>query len=107
MKKASKVVAARPRAKPVRARRAQLIMPSVAENREIRRGIAADSDTYVPSDAEFARMKPVRGRPKGSGSRVRLTVRLDRNVVSRLRATGPGWQTRLNDLLVRAAERAR
>jgi uncharacterized protein (DUF4415 family) len=61
----------------------------------------------VPSDAEFKKMKTVRGRPKGSGSRVRLTLRLDKDVVSRFRATGAGWQTRLNDLLVRAASRAK
>ena len=90
-----------------RANRASVVLPTLAEDRAIRRGIAADKNTYVPSDAEFSRMKPVRGRPKGSGSRIRLTVRLDRNVVLRFRATGPGWQTRLNDLLVRAAQRAR
>ncbi len=52
-------------------------------------------------------MKPFRGRPAGSGSRVSITLRLDKNVISRFRATGPGWQTRLNELLVRATQRAR
>jgi len=85
----------------------RLIPPTAAEERAINRGIAADEDTYVPTDAEFAQMKPFRGRPAGSGSRVSITLRLDKNVISRFRATGPGWQTRLNELLVRAAQRAR
>jgi len=86
--------------------RKRLLLPTPAEERAINQGIALDPDTYVPNDEEFARMKPLRGRPKGSGSRVRLTLRLDRNLVERFRATGPGWQTRLNELLVRAANRA-
>lgn len=90
-----------------RTRVLRLIPPTAAEERDINRGIAADEDTYVPTDAEFAQMKPFRGRPVGSGSRVSITLRLDKNVISRFRATGPGWQTRLNELLVRAAQRAR
>lgn len=91
-----------------RTRVLRLIPPTAAEERAINRGIAADEDTYVPTEAEFAQMKPFRsGRPAGSGSRVSITLRLDKNVISRFRATGPGWQTRLNELLVRAAQRAR
>lgn len=85
----------------------RVILPTPAEERAINRGIAADPDTYVPTDAEIAGMKPLRGRPRGSGSRVRLTLRLDRDVVARFKSTGPGWQTRLNELLIRAAQRAR
>lgn len=88
-------------------KRPALIRPTAAEERAINRGIALDPDTYVPTDAEFAEMKPVRGRPRGSGTRVRLTLRLDRDVVDRFKSTGPGWQTRLNELLVRATQRAR
>lgn len=40
-----------------------------------------------------------RGRPKGSGAKVQLTLRLDRDVVEAFKATGAGWQTRLNDAL--------
>ncbi|MFO1465084.1 MAG: BrnA antitoxin family protein [Steroidobacteraceae bacterium] len=84
-----------------------LILPTAAEERAIARGIAADEDTYEPTEEEFKSMKPFRGRPAGSGSRVSITLRLDKNVISRFRATGPGWQTRLNELLVRATQRAR
>lgn len=39
------------------------------------------------------------GRPKGSGSKELVTLRLDRAVLDHFRAGGPGWQTRLNDTL--------
>jgi uncharacterized protein (DUF4415 family) len=46
------------------------------------------------------------GRPKGSGTKEVVTLRIDRDVLDRFRADGPGWQTRLNDVL-RAASAPR
>ncbi|HEV8030981.1 MAG TPA: BrnA antitoxin family protein [Stellaceae bacterium] len=46
------------------------------------------------------------GRPKGSGTKELVTLRIDRDVLDRFRADGPGWQTRLNDVL-RAASAPR
>ena len=40
----------------------------------------------------------VRGRPKSS-QKSAVSLRLDNDVIKALRATGAGWQTRLNDLL--------
>ena len=37
------------------------------------------------------------GRPAGSGTKEQVAIRLDRDVLSALRASGPGWQTRLCD----------
>jgi|SRR5205814_9653523 len=39
------------------------------------------------------------GRPKGSGKKELVTLRIDRDLIAHFRATGPGWQTRLNDAL--------
>jgi uncharacterized protein (DUF4415 family) len=39
------------------------------------------------------------GRPRGSGKKELVTIRLDRDVLQHFRAGGPGWQTRLNDAL--------
>ena len=39
-----------------------------------------------------------RGKQKTPG-KVPVTIRLDADLVERLRATGRGWQTRLNDTL--------
>ena len=40
----------------------------------------------------------VRGRQK-TPTKTRVSIRLDADIVDHLRASGPGWQTRLNDLL--------
>lgn len=39
-----------------------------------------------------------RGRPKGQ-SKTQVTLRLDNDVVAKLRSAGDGWQTRVNSLL--------
>jgi uncharacterized protein (DUF4415 family) len=39
------------------------------------------------------------GRPKGSGNKEMVTLRLDRDLLDQFRAGGPGWQTRVNDAL--------
>lgn len=76
-------------------------MPSDEEDAAINAGIAADPDTYVVSDDVFAKAVAAkrRGRPAGSGSKEKVTLRLDHDVVEALRRTGAGWQTRLNDRL--------
>ena len=43
-----------------------------------------------------------RGRPAGSAKRL-VSLRLDQAVLDHFRATGPGWQTRVNEALRKAA----
>jgi uncharacterized protein (DUF4415 family) len=83
----------------------------------IARQIAEDADTapeWTEEDFDRAevwhgdhylgRGKDVRagrpGRPKGSGKKELVTLRLDHVIIDRFRAGGPGWQTRLNDALL-------
>lgn len=40
-----------------------------------------------------------RGRPRAAQTKVPVKLRLDPDVVEVLRATGPGWQTRVNRML--------
>ena len=40
-----------------------------------------------------------RGRPAGSGNKEQVAIRFDRDVLGAFRASGPGWQTRMNDAL--------
>ncbi|MBW4036655.1 MAG: BrnA antitoxin family protein [Proteobacteria bacterium] len=40
-----------------------------------------------------------RGRPPAAAPKQQVTLRLDRDVIRRLRASGPGWQTRANEVL--------
>jgi uncharacterized protein (DUF4415 family) len=39
------------------------------------------------------------GRPLGSGAKKQITLRLDADVVDKFKASGSGWQTRINDAL--------
>ena len=39
------------------------------------------------------------GRPKGSGTKTAVKIRYDNAVLDAFRATGKGWQTRMNDVL--------
>src|SRR5260221_13212691 len=52
-------------------------------------------------DRYIGLVKEVRrgGRPKGSGTKELITLRIDRDVLDGFPAGGPGWQTRLNDTL--------
>ena len=43
-----------------------------------------------------------RGRPKLDRPKRQITVRLDSDLVDRLRETGPGWQSRINAILRKA-----
>ncbi|RUW32277.1 MULTISPECIES: BrnA antitoxin family protein [unclassified Mesorhizobium] len=44
-----------------------------------------------------------RGRPALDNPKKQVTLRLDSDVVARFRAGGPGWQSRINDILRKAA----
>ena len=45
-----------------------------------------------------AMLKP-RGRPKSPDSKVAISLRLPPETLARWKATGPGWQTRMADIL--------
>jgi uncharacterized protein (DUF4415 family) len=87
-------------------RKTKLSRPTTAEDAAINRGIAADRDTRELGAADFKRMQPLReilkhrGRPKSATHKIPVTVRLDPKVVDFFRASGRGWQTRMNDALV-------
>ncbi len=53
----------------------------------------------VLSSEVLAAFKRTRGRPVKAAPKIRVAVRLDPDVVEHFRATGPGWQTRINDAL--------
>lgn len=79
-----------------------------------------DRDNPEWTDAEIARARPGaevlptefvqalkrgRGRPVGSttSNKTRVTLRIDRDALDRLKANGPGWQTRINEAVRKAA----
>ena len=87
------------------------IWPTPEEDAEIAAAIASDPDTWEATGelipmAEaaphiVARYLAEQERRKAVG-KTRVTLRLDADVVSRLREDGPGWQTRANSALRQA-----
>lgn len=76
-----------------------LIRNTPEEEAAIARGIAADPDTFEPTDEQFAQMKRRGGRPKLANPKEAVTVRYDSDILERFRASGDGWQTRMNNAL--------
>jgi uncharacterized protein (DUF4415 family) len=94
-------------------------MPNAVDDAVINAGITADSDSPEWMSADFARaepaakvlprlfsketaaemLKPKRGRPVSTSPKAHVNIRLDAEVVEQFRATGRGWQTRLNAAL--------
>ncbi|MFV0303424.1 MAG: BrnA antitoxin family protein [Paracoccus sp. (in: a-proteobacteria)] len=85
---------------------------------DIQAMIAADPDNPEWTDDEMARARPfteafpaladamrknIGGRPRSEHPKVAVSLRLDQDVVARFKASGPGWQTRMNSALRNAA----
>ena len=78
--------------------RKTLIRPSDAENAAIEAAAKSDPDNLPLTDDELRQFKRRPGRPTGS-SKEQVTLRIDSEVLEVFRATGTGWQTRINDVL--------
>lgn len=96
------------------------------EEARIQAQIAADPDDYESTDEELAQAKPMAealpelhaalmaeiakrkaGRPKAAVTKQTIAIRLDPDVLEAFKATGPGWQTRMNEALREWIERQR
>jgi len=73
----------------------KILLNTEAEEAAINAGIVADPDTFEVTGAQ---MKKMRGRPVGSNKTL-VHIRLDNDLLERFKATGSGWQTRMNDAL--------
>lgn len=89
-----------------------------AEEARIQKGIASDPDNPEWTEEDFAQACPfaevfpelaekmrrnLGGRPKSENPKVAVSIRLDQEVVASFKATGPGWQSRVNEALRKAA----
>jgi uncharacterized protein (DUF4415 family) len=86
---------------------------SDAKEARVQAGIAADPDNPEWTAQDFRRAKPFAaafpalaksGRgPQKQPTKVAVSLRLTRTVVERFKADGPGWQTRMDKALKKAA----
>ncbi|RJE79124.1 BrnA antitoxin family protein [Paracoccus sp. JM45] len=76
--------------------------------------ISIDLDAPEATDAQLVQARPFTevfparseqmrknagGRPKTENPKVAVSLRIDPEVVSKFKAGGPGWQTRMNEAL--------
>ncbi len=61
---------------------------------------AAKRGNDIPAHIRSAFPKN-RGRPVGSNKQL-VSLRIDKDVIARFRASGPGWQSRINEVLRQA-----
>ncbi|PJR10290.1 BrnA antitoxin family protein [Sinorhizobium meliloti] len=87
------------------------------EEAEIQRKIASDPDAPEATDEQLRQARPfveafpdlaesikrARGRPAIEKPRQQLSIRLDPDIIEHYKATGKGWQSRMNDDLRKAA----
>ncbi|MCX5478513.1 BrnA antitoxin family protein [Kaistia geumhonensis] len=74
------------------------------------------SDNPEWTEADFAKARPfaeafpklvesierTRGRPRAAVPKKQITLRLDQDVIDAFKASGPGWQSRINAALRKA-----
>lgn len=79
-----------------------ILMPSLKDNAKIVAAAKADPDAKPMTKAQLDSMVPiraVRGRPKSEIKKLLLSVRYSIEVVEYFRATGVGWQGRMDSVL--------
>ena len=81
--------------------KAGTILPTSAGDAAIQAATLSDLDTAPLTDAQWEQFKPLvrRGRSLDSGTKTQVTLRLGVEVVEKFRASGDGWQTRINAAL--------
>ncbi|MFM7344325.1 MAG: BrnA antitoxin family protein [Tagaea sp.] len=79
-----------------------MIKPTRKEDAAIAAAIAGDPDA-APDLARRPRGLVARGRPKLEAPKRAISLRVDADVVARFKASGRGWQSRMNAALRKAA----
>ena len=83
-------------------KRVSVVMPTMAENKHITAAAKADPDAQPLSPGQLKAMVPIRalrGRPKAATTKQLVSVRYSPEVLAYFKATGEGWQTRMDGVL--------
>jgi len=83
-------------------------MPSVEEDKTIAAAARSDPDAQPLTPKQLKAMVPLRtlrGRPKSPHKKLLVSVRYSPEVVAYFKATGEGWQSRMDGVLKAYVER--
>ena len=87
---------------PKTSKRPSIVPPTPEEDAAILAAAQADPDAQPLTEAQLAAMVPLRslrGRPKAETKKLLLSVRYSPEVVAFFKATGEGWQSRMDKVL--------
>ncbi|RWM02121.1 MAG: hypothetical protein EOR68_08420 [Mesorhizobium sp.] len=82
-------------------RRAMAAHDRISDEEDAALHAAAVADPDNPPLPDI--LPPRRGRPKSEHPKQYVPLRIDADVVERFKAGGPGWQSRMNEALRKAA----
>jgi len=77
------------------------IIPTREEDAIITAAAMSDPDAIPLTDEEWEKVRPTikRGRPQAESTKFHTNIRLSPEVAEFFKATGRGWQTRIDDTL--------
>jgi len=80
-----------------------LIIPTLEEDQWITAAAESDPDALPLTDEQMSAMAPMRalrrGRPKLAFKKQLISIRYSPEVIDYFRASGAGWQARMDDVL--------
>ena len=85
-----------------RLKKINLMMPTLEEDRLITQAAELDPDALPLTDEQLRAMVPirvVRGRPKLANKKQLVSIRYSPEVIDYFRASGAGWQARMDAVL--------
>ena len=83
-------------------KRTVVVMPSLQEDKVITAAVKLDPDAQPSTAKQLKAMVPMsalRGRPKLAGTKQLVSIRYSQEVLAYFRATGDGWQSRMDGVL--------
>lgn len=83
-------------------KRPEIVPPTPEEDAAIVAAALADPDAQPLTDEQLKAMVPMRslrGRPKSENRKLLVSIRYSPEVVSFFKATGEGWQSRMDSVL--------